>query len=535
MKRKLLLALTLVAIFTFVFALSVSAEILEWTETQDLGFSPKTTTDGTVTFDTTSRVLLSNGDGTYTTYPTYYIIKGTDTKFSVSTELDFTALNNAITDTGITYSYSSVVKMEIPSGYVSTEARALRSDKGFSAMQFVKLPEGFTTLGEFTFYANKVLVEVILPESLETIEGDQTFREATALAKVNIPSKIKSLPLQIFYKCSSLVEVTGCENLVDLADSAFNRCPLTNTDTSIFEKLETVSTYAFYSCNGITSLSLPNVKTIGKEAIAYCNALESLSIGSGANVTGTNAFANNSALTTLSLGENITFAYPSNAFSNTKNITTVYYTGEDASALESITNIAASSVQANTNYCVAFYEGIHALSDTVTPVFTGDSFISTCNVGSVCTRDGCGEGAIKSTLEPLFSFAGFSKSDYNGAIMQSLAIDKALLPQYTELFGKISFGLLAAVEDVDPSDEVAGQFGGVLYDSESNTFKNKVASVDFSEKSYDVFEMKITGLDAYANATVYCCGYVMANGKLLYLHNGTASSTPTAITYSSIS
>ena len=90
MKKTLLVSL-LIAVLICMFAIAVSAEavIPEWTETQTIpSIAYK---EG---FDTTSRVLLSNGDGTYTTYPTNYIIVGSDTKFSVSTELNFKSLND---------------------------------------------------------------------------------------------------------------------------------------------------------------------------------------------------------------------------------------------------------------------------------------------------------------------------------------------------------------------------------------------------------------------------------------------------------
>ena len=96
--KKLILFLAVLSAFFCLFAVSASAEVLDWTETQDLGFAPKTTTDGLVTFDTTSRVMLTytvtdpeteETTTVYTTYPAYYILKCNDTVFSSKrTELE---------------------------------------------------------------------------------------------------------------------------------------------------------------------------------------------------------------------------------------------------------------------------------------------------------------------------------------------------------------------------------------------------------------------------------------------------------------
>ena len=142
MKKKLLLFLAILSALICALTISVSATVPDWTETKDLGFAEKTTTDKSTTFDTTSRVMLLDGD-TYVTYPTYYIIKGTDTTFTTSSELDFSALNTA---TEKNFSYASIIKLEVPYGYTISDERAFRTDKGFTSMVYIKLPDSMTTI-----------------------------------------------------------------------------------------------------------------------------------------------------------------------------------------------------------------------------------------------------------------------------------------------------------------------------------------------------------------------------------------------------
>ncbi|MBQ7761675.1 MAG: leucine-rich repeat domain-containing protein [Clostridia bacterium] len=692
MKKKILLTLLIVSLLACTFAITVGATVPEWTETKSLdGFSAKTTTDGTVTFDTTSRVMLSHTvtdpdtqeeTTVYTTYPAYYILKCTDTIFSSKrTELDFTAINEA---TNITYSYASILKLEIPVGFTSMEDRNFRDDQGIDCIIYVKIPDTVTSIGDCPFYNNSTVEEVEIPDSVTSMNTNIAFLGATKLTTLKFSRGISVIDSQCFYQCSSLTTVTGFEGVTSVKSQAFNGCSSLSAIT-LNDNVTEIGETAFYNCNALQSINLGNVLTsIGKSAFKNCTSFTSITIPASVSSVGTTAFygctslesvdyrgsiigtymfdacsglksvkttkslveigerafRNCSALTSFNFCEGLTtignYAFykagfvsldlPStlttvgdSVFESCSSITSVRLRGSVVGAtmfkycsklatvsipmLTSVgkeafystylkqngqntaggviffagndyeTLIATGTINSGNAYfssailctyeeylaykedgtvpegktfsgknllvygckpCDVLYDG-HAFSDTDTPVFTGDSFISTCNVGTLCTRNGCGEGVIKSTLDPLFSFAGFSKSDYNGAIMQSFAIDRSLVDEYTTLFGDISFGLIGAVEDVDPSDEVAGQFGGVLYDSESNTFKNKVASIDFSKNSYDIFELIITGLNDYANAQIYCCGYILVNGQLYYLHNGTVSSTPTAITYSSIS
>ena len=170
MKRKLLLTTLLVALFVCLFVVSTSAtDIPEWTDviTYETGENAIAYKDG---FDTTSRVMLSNGDGTYSTYPTNYIIKGTDAVFS-NNEIDFTAIKTASGNT--TYTNASIIRLEVPSGFTSVQDRSFRKDTGLktTSMLTIKLPEGIITLGGYNFYNNNVVVEIELPDSLTTIDG----------------------------------------------------------------------------------------------------------------------------------------------------------------------------------------------------------------------------------------------------------------------------------------------------------------------------------------------------------------------------
>lgn len=269
MKKKLLLLTVLVIALSCLFAIVASAtDIPEWTGviTYETGENAIAYKDG---FDTTSRVMLSNDDGTYSTYPTNYIIKGTDSVFTARTELDFTALNTA---SGKTYSYASVIRLEIPVGFTELATSALRgpADKGnFSSLLTAKIPEGVTKLNSYTLYGDSLVQEIELPSTLTTL-GQEFANGNPNLRKVNIPSGITTIPQNAFKNCTSLTEVdfSKATNLESIGSYAFRSAALSETEVIFYDKCTSVGEYAFKG-TGIKSLVIPStVTTIGKEAFA---------------------------------------------------------------------------------------------------------------------------------------------------------------------------------------------------------------------------------------------------------------------------
>ena len=226
MKNKTLLMLALILLFVCVFALFVSAEeattppaIPEWTEMQIIeSISPK---EG---FDTTSRVMLKNKDGSYTVYPAYYILKCTDTTFNSGTgEFDFSVLNNAIADTtGETYSFASVVRLEIPSGFVTIKDRIFRKDKGFTSLMTLKVPEGVTSMDTYNFHESESIQEIELPNSL-TVIAVNLATSVKSLRKVVMKGAV-DIGASAFSGCSALETVEWGDSVQTIGDNAFDYC-----------------------------------------------------------------------------------------------------------------------------------------------------------------------------------------------------------------------------------------------------------------------------------------------------------------------
>ena len=75
----------------------------------------------------------------------------------------------------------------------------------------------------------------------------------------------------------------------------------------IKDKVTTIGDYAFFSCNGLTSVIIPNsVTSIGNQTFSYCSGLTSVIIPNSVTSTGTFAFSGCSSLTSVIIPNSIT-------------------------------------------------------------------------------------------------------------------------------------------------------------------------------------------------------------------------------------
>lgn len=450
-------------------------------------------------------------------------------------------------------------------------------------LESVSLCSELISVGETAFFACYKLDNVNLGSCLETI-GRSAFKQCTSLKTIAIPSSVVNIGYNdsgatTFYGCTSLETVTYGASIVEAY--MFDACTSLKT-VVLTENVTEIKGRGFRNCTSLSSMNFPEgITTIGDYAF-YKSALVTVDLPSTLTTVGKNVFDSSAKLTTLrirgtvvgdsmftscsslsSVSISMSTYIGSNAFyasklkQDGKGTGIIFFTGtnyEELIALgtstannayfskatactyeeyvDYITNgtVPAGKTMSGRNllvygcdYCDTLYDD-HAFSEEIVPTFDGGKFISTCTLGQLCTREQCGKQISVSTLAPLFSFRGFSASSYNGSIMQSFVVTRDLIDEYEELFGKISFGLLAAVEKVDSTDEsTAGKFEGTLYDKENGKFLNKVATVDFSDKDFDIFEMKVTGLTAFPNIQLYCCAYIIVDGNILYLHNQSSS------------
>lgn len=171
----------------------------------------------------------------------------------------------------------------------------------------------FTTLypvgdeGRSSRNPNNVLTTVILPEGVESIQGN-AFAHCRALSEINLPSTLKTMSVGVFYYAYALTEIELPDALERIGDACFLNSGITEVktgtaltqlgwpsaggvfqacadlvlvDLSASTKLTEIMQKTFYNCSALSEILLPNsIQTISSQAFYGCSSLKQLTLPS---------------------------------------------------------------------------------------------------------------------------------------------------------------------------------------------------------------------------------------------------------------
>ena len=250
-----------------------------------------------------------------------------------------------------------------------------------SGLASVIIPNSVTTIGGSAFSMCSGLASVTIPNSVTTI-GGSAFSMCSGLTSVTIPNSVTTIKAQTFFGCSGLTSISIPSSVTAIGDNAFLGCfgltkaefasvealcsiefgyganPLEEADNLYINGREVknliipssvtaIGNYAFYGCDGITSVVIPSsVITIGYDAFWGCSGLMSVTIPNSVTTIGGGAFGECSGLTSVTISESVT-TIGSGAFGGCANLTSVdipssvttieSYAFRDCSGLTSVT------------------------------------------------------------------------------------------------------------------------------------------------------------------------------------------------------
>ena len=182
-------------------------------------------------------------------------------------------------------------RVKIPSTYGDGEAEgsvtSLPEDAFFGAGQITEvfIPSSIKTIGNDAFYRCEKMTDIHFAENsvLESI-GDYAFERCHALVSVTLPKSLKTLGPSVFDELNNLESVVFEEGneLETLGSGCFDSCPKLKTirfaETSQFKELE----YAFQDLAALEEVDLPNsVETIKTYGIRDCSSLKTLWLSKG--------------------------------------------------------------------------------------------------------------------------------------------------------------------------------------------------------------------------------------------------------------
>ncbi|MBQ7353150.1 MAG: hypothetical protein IJW54_04005 [Clostridia bacterium] len=145
-----------------------------------------------------------------------------------------------------------------------------------------------------------------------------------------------------------------------------------------------------------------------------------------------------------------------------------------------------------------------------------------------CTNEGCTAVDESKETAQLFKWIGYSRSEIVGseAIMNSFGVNRTALEEYNKYADEkiTEYGLTAARAEAVTNGDIFASSTGV--------------SVDFTNRGYDVFEIKVSGLidDTKKGTALYVTAYIEIDDAIYYAENGKLVSKLTeSINYNSIS
>ena len=268
MRRKILLALSMVAILTVLFAFSVSA--VEPVESWDISASTEDSVTAYLCVDEANEgmytlTISGNGDmkhwyhdsapwrSQYGSKIASAIIENGVTCIGMGSFSDCTSLTSIVISNSVTLiggmafcNCTSLTSIEIPSsvaliGYVAF--------KGCTSLESISIPKGITEIGNEMFY------------------------NCESLTSIELPNSVTSIGYGAFLNCSSLIRIEIPNNVTSIDESAFSGC--TNLASIVLPKgVTSIGECAFLDCSGLTSVVIPNsVTRIGYYVFRGCTNL----------------------------------------------------------------------------------------------------------------------------------------------------------------------------------------------------------------------------------------------------------------------
>ncbi|MBD5132377.1 MAG: leucine-rich repeat protein, partial [Clostridiales bacterium] len=183
---------------------------------------------------------------------------------------------------------------------------------GASSLTTLKGLGGLTTIGTYAFRNCDNLATVTIPASVTTIQLN-SFKQYNGLKNLIFENSDDAITLTITTTTAS-------------SNGAFIDC--VNLETIDFGgRSVSIGNYAFYNRSKLESIeNADNIETLGNSAFYGCGIVE-LTLPTAVTSFGSNVFANNTALTSVSISTDAYADFGTYTFADCTNLSTVEFTG----------------------------------------------------------------------------------------------------------------------------------------------------------------------------------------------------------------
>lgn len=146
----------------------------------------------------------------------------------------------------------------------------------------VVLPNGLLSIPESLLNNCTNLKEVVIPESVTTIEN-HAFFGCVSLEKINLPAGLTEISQSLLGGCTALSEITIPDGVTAIGDSAFQKCA-SLTEIVLPQGLRRIDGEAFFGCTGLSYIDIPDGLETAGNWIADDSVQLRCSIGSSAAI-----------------------------------------------------------------------------------------------------------------------------------------------------------------------------------------------------------------------------------------------------------
>ena len=179
----------------------------------------------------------------------------------------------------------------------------------------INIKEGAVSISSYAFEYCSGLTEITIPNSVTEI-GSKAFAYCTSLTSIIVKNDNNKYDSR--NNCNAIIEtstnklIAGCKNTIipnsvtEIGSYAFYGCDGL-TSVTIPNSVTSIGSYAFYGCDGLTSVTIPNsVTEIGQSAFEYCSGLTEITIPNSVTSIGQSAFYDCDGLTSVSIPNSVT-------------------------------------------------------------------------------------------------------------------------------------------------------------------------------------------------------------------------------------
>ena len=122
------------------------------------------------------------------------------------------------------------------------------------------------------------IVKVLLPDSIETFDGEWQFRSCHNLTDIGELPRLAALPGHSFYDCTSLALTSLPDGVTTIGSEAFRNCTSLAL-TSLPDGVTTIEHWAFRNCYNFIIKEIPDgVTRIGSEAFRSCTGIGNVKV-----------------------------------------------------------------------------------------------------------------------------------------------------------------------------------------------------------------------------------------------------------------